>query len=183
MVSAWHTVAFVIMLLPVSLCAKLASKCTSCKCCCCCCWWTRFLLLLLLLLLSLHSILYANMKIYMEWYIYTLTKDEYICCACIYNLQSLIHLRCELLTKECKGDNDKKGDGGGVWLYFVRYTFSHSITVPVPLPYESFEIKFGCHHYTTPNTHINTTREHKHTHTRKHYCVRTYEQEEQPREG
>lgn len=47
--------------------------------------------------------------------------------------------------------------------------------VPVPLPFESFEIKFGCHHYTTPNTHINTTRTHAHTHkqTQTQMCTHT----------
>ena len=90
MVSAWHTVAFVIMLLPVSLCAKLASKYTS-KC-----WQTRFAALALVAALSLSLSLirkYQNIK-----YIYTKR--------CI--LLSLIHLRCELLSKECKGGNDNK---------------------------------------------------------------------------
>lgn len=129
-------------------------------------------LALALALALLHSIRkYEN--IHRVIYIPT-RRRTYMRCMCVYNLQSLIHLRCELLTKECKGGNDKKVMVV-VWLYVVLYTihsFDHS--VPVPLPFESFEIKFGCHHYTTPNTHINTQREHKlkpNTHTHKHYCV------------
>lgn len=60
-------------------------------------------------------------------YTHTHTKDVYMPYMCVYNLQSLIHLRCELLTKECKGGNDKKGDVGGVAVFCAvhNHSFDH----------------------------------------------------------